>query len=56
MPDSEAKREWMKKNRITITMVLMKRTENDIIKKLNDIPNKSGYIKSLIRQDIAKDK
>lgn len=28
-------------------------TEQDIIKKLESVPNKAGYIKSLIRADIA---
>lgn len=32
------------------------RTEADIIEKLESVPNKAGYIKSLIRADIAKDK
>lgn len=31
-------------------------TEKDIIEKLDSVPNKSGYIKSLIRADIAKTK
>jgi len=29
-------------------------TEQDIIDKLESVPNKSGYIKQLIRDDIAK--
>jgi hypothetical protein len=31
-------------------------TEQDIIQKLESVPNKAGYIKSLIRADIAKQK
>jgi hypothetical protein len=34
----------------------MKNTEQDIIQKLDSVPNKAGYIKRLIRADIAKDK
>lgn len=30
----------------------MKNTEQDIIEKLDSVPNKAGYIKQLIRQDI----
>lgn len=30
-------------------------TETDIYKKLEATPNKSGYIKQLIRQDLQKD-
>ncbi len=32
------------------------RTEQDIIQKLESVPNKSGYIKQLIRADIAAEK
>ncbi len=28
-------------------------TESDILEKLNSVPNKAGYIKALIRADIA---
>lgn len=31
-------------------------TEQDIIKKLESVPNKAGYIKNLIRADIAASK
>lgn len=31
-------------------------TEQDIINKLNSVPNKAGYIKQLIRADIEKNK
>ena len=31
----------------------MMNTEADIIKKLESVPNKAGYIKQLIRADIA---
>ena len=31
-------------------------TEQDIIDKLESVPNKSGYIKRLIREDIKKEK
>lgn len=31
-------------------------TEPEIIQKLESVPNKSGYIKALIRADIAKEK
>lgn len=35
---------------------LVRHTEADIIQKLESVPNKSGYIKRLIREDIAKTK
>lgn len=33
---------------------LNKRTDADIIAKLDSVPSKQGYIKALIRADIAK--
>lgn len=32
------------------------KTEQDIIDKLESVPNKAGYIKQLIRDDIARNK
>lgn len=40
----------------SITIRLMKNTEQDIISKLESVPNKAGYIKSLIRKDIESEK
>lgn len=34
----------------------MHNTEADILEKLSSVENKAGYIKSLIRADIAKEK
>lgn len=36
------------------TFRVVKNTEADIIEKLESVPNKAGYIKSLIRADIKK--
>ena len=32
----------------------MRRTEADLIAKLESVPNRAGYIKSLIRRDLAE--
>lgn len=42
-------------NTIRFTMKLNKKTEADIIEKLNSVDKKQTYIKQLIRGDIAKD-
>ncbi len=34
----------------------VKATEKDILDKLASVPNRSGYIKSLIRADIQREK
>lgn len=40
----------------TLHIRLMLNTEQEIIQKLESVENKSGYIKELIRADIAKNK
>ena len=35
---------------------VMLNTERDILERLEQEPNKAGYIKQLIRQDIAREK
>lgn len=47
---------YHKAHTVNISFRLMKNTEQDIIQKLDSVPNKAGYIKGLIRADIAKDK
>ena len=46
---------YHKAHTIAVNIRLMKNTEQDIIQKLDSVPNKAGYIKALIRADIAKD-
>ena len=54
IPDSEAKKEWDKANTQRVIMKLNKNTDSDIIMRLNKVPSKQGYVKTLIRQDIAQ--
>ena len=56
MADSQAKRDWMKANTTVITIKLNNRTDADILEHLTNVYNRNGYIKQLIREDIAKDK
>ena len=51
---SSAHELWQRENTVHYHFKVMKRTESDIINKLDSVPNKSGYIKALIRADIAK--
>lgn len=43
-----------KANTQKIVLKLNKRTDADILEKLEDVGNKQGYIKKLIRQDIER--
>ena len=45
---------WSAENSILVTMRVMRNTEADIIRRLETEPNKSAYLKSLIREDIKR--
>ncbi|MCQ2515458.1 MAG: hypothetical protein MJ094_01180 [Saccharofermentans sp.] len=45
---------YQAKNRVNVTLAFMKSTEQDLLDHLSKQDNKAGYIKSLIRADMAK--
>lgn len=47
-----AQERYDKNNTVQIKMKLNKKTDKDILDKLNSVPNKQGYIKQLIRADM----
>ena len=51
----ETQNRWDRENTVQTKLKLNKHTDTDIIEKLNSVDNKQGYIKELIRADIAKD-
>lgn len=46
--------DFMRSRYIRLQILLSKETDTDIIEKLNQQPNKSEYVKRLIRQDLHK--
>lgn len=54
MPDSQAKTAWDKSHTAFIGLKLNKNTDADILAKLETVPSKQGYIKDLIKADLAK--
>lgn len=54
MQDLTPKQKYDKNKTKMYALKVVKSTEADIIEKLESVPNKAGYIKSLIRADIAK--
>ena len=56
---SEAQRKatakYDKENTVQFRMKLNLKTDKDILDRLASVPNKQGYIKALIREDMAKD-
>ena len=54
-----AQRKWdaaNKENRRSVRLNLNRETDADIIAKLDSEANMQGYIKELIRQDLAREK
>lgn len=45
---------YNKENTVQISLKLNRTTDADLIDILNGVTNKQGYIKELIRRDIAK--
>lgn len=45
---------WMKANTTSVFLKLTNNTDKDILHKLESVPNKQGYIKRLIREDLAR--
>lgn len=50
-----AQAKYDKDNTVQVKLKLNKKTDADIISWLDDISNKQGYIKELIRLDIWRD-
>lgn len=50
----KAQEKYRKNNTRNVTLQLNKNTDKDILKKLDEVPSKMGYIKELIRKDIKK--
>ena len=46
---------WQAQNVRRITIALMRKSDADILAKLDSVPNKTDYIRQLIREDLAQD-
>lgn len=55
MAQPKSKTRWDKENTTVVTMKLNNKQDAEIIAKLESVGNKQGYIKGLIKADIAKD-
>ena len=55
MPATKAQNEWIKKNTRLVAIKLSRLSDTDIIDRLESQDSMQGYIKRLIREDIAKD-
>ena len=48
----EVRAKYRKEKTVSVTIAFYKNTEADLINKLSEQKNKSGYIKALIKNDI----
>lgn len=49
-----SEQKYRKKNLLTTTLTLNRNTEADLVEKIESVPNKSRYLKELIRHDISR--
>ncbi len=52
----KANEKYLKANTKIVSLRLNYNTDKDIIKKLDEVDSKMGYIKELIRKDLQKEK
>ena len=50
----KAGRKYDKANTRQVHLKLNRRTDSDVLERLDNVPSKPGYIKDLIRADLAK--
>lgn len=48
--------EWKKSNTKSIMVLFYAKSDADVLAKLSEVPNKTAYVRELIRKDIAKEK
>lgn len=53
-PPMTAKERYDARTAVHISLKLNKGTDSDVLRRLEEVPSKQGYIKELIRADIAK--
>lgn len=51
----KAKRKYRKLNNKQLNVELNRKTDADILERLDQVENKQGYIKKLIREDIKEE-
>lgn len=54
MGNYKSQEQYDKNNTVQVRLKLNKKWDKDILKKLEEVGNKQGYIKKLIRKDLEK--
>ena len=55
MDKKKSHQQWVAENTTRVVMNLNHNTDKDVLEKLSQVPSKQGYIKTLIREDIARE-
>jgi hypothetical protein len=50
----KAQAKYDKENTVSVSLKLNKRTDADILERLDEVSSKQGYIKALVREDMRK--
>ena len=50
----KAQKKYDAENTLQVHLKMNRRTDEDVLEKLDSVPNKQGYIKRLIRDDLKK--
>ena len=56
VPESDARKAWLKENVRYFSLKLMRSTDEELIAKLEEQESIQGYIKDLIRKDVEREK
>lgn len=51
----KAQKKYDAENTRQVHLKLNRRTDSDVLERLDAVPSKQGYIKRLIREDLAKE-
>lgn len=51
----KAQAKYDAENTRQVHLKLNRRTDSDVLERLDNVPSKQGYIKRLIREDLAKE-
>lgn len=55
MPDSEAKKKWIRENTVQYGLKLQRKGDSDLIEYLQPLKNRNGEIKRLLRAAIKRE-
>lgn len=55
MPDYPSKRRYDAENVVRVSVAFNRRTEPGLVARIEAEPNRAGYLKRLVREDVERD-